>query len=151
MDRSSRDTVNYGRLESETVSGFIDPALRDSFVTLSRLNINAFTGREMPFPLQLPRYDGQEAQDSDDDDEAENEDPMGLAEKEAGWQAPRIGSMRYSVIFENVVREDFLILRAPEADAHTFRVGAVDTPLWLCQVQLKSETVSGFIYIYIYI
>jgi hypothetical protein len=89
----------------------------------------------MPFPLNLPRYDQQEASEtSDDDEDNENEDPMGLAEKEDGWQAPRIGSIRYSVDIYDVTTPDLLIVRAPETDHHSFTVGNVDTPLWLCKV-----------------
>ena len=93
----------------------------------------------MPSPLRLPRYDNQEVCNSDDDEDTENEDPMGLAEKDSGWQAPRIGSKRRSVDIDDVAFGDFLILRAPQSDAHSFTVGAVDTPLWLCKVHVRND------------
>ena len=115
---------------------------KPAYVDLSSHLFFSSAGHEMPFSLQLPRFDQQEQHDSDDDEDNETEDPMGLAEKEDGWQAPRIGSMRHSVDIENIAIGDFLILRAPQADVHSFKVGAVDTPLWLCQVYPKPETVS---------
>lgn len=101
----------------------------------------------MPFSLYLPRYDSQAISDSDDEDDALEEDPMGLADKENGWQAPRIGATRQSVDVNDVRPDDFLIVRATNVDEDSFTVGDIGTPLWLCKVNStvnETEMVSGF-------